>query len=46
MGATERGDVIVVAHRYFVEEPEERIRIISAKRATPRERREYEKIDK
>ena len=45
MGATERGDVIVVAHQYFVEEPEERIRIISARPATPRERRQYEKVE-
>lgn len=45
MGATERGDVIVVAHQYFVEEPGERIRIISARRATPRERRQYEKVE-
>jgi len=45
MGATEKGEVIVVAHQYFVEEPEERIRIISSRRATPRERRQYEKIE-
>ena len=45
MGATENGEVLVVAHLYFVEEPEERIRIISARRATPRERRQYEKIE-
>jgi uncharacterized DUF497 family protein len=45
MGATENGEVIIVAHQYFVEEPEERIRIISARRATPRERRQYEKIE-
>jgi uncharacterized DUF497 family protein len=38
IGATESAEVIVVAHLYFVEEPEERIRIISARRATPRER--------
>lgn len=45
MGATEKGEVIVVAHLYFVEEPDERIRIISARRATPRERRQYERIE-
>ena len=45
IGATESAEVIVVAHLYFVEEPEERIRIISARRATPRERRQYEKIE-
>ena len=45
MGATQRGDVVAVAHLYFVEEPEERIRIISARRATPQERRQYEKIE-
>ena len=45
MGAAKRGDVIVTAHLYFVEEPEERIRIISARRATPQERRQYEKIE-
>jgi uncharacterized DUF497 family protein len=45
MGATKNGEVIVVAHQYLVEEPEERIRIVSARRATPRERRQYEKIE-
>ena len=45
MGATENGKVIVVDHPYFVEEPEERIRIISARRATSKERRQYEKIE-
>ena len=45
MGSTQKGDVIVLAHLYFVEEPEERIRIISARRATPQERRQYEKIE-
>ena len=45
MGASENEEVIVVAHLYFVEEPEERIRIISARRATPQERRQYEKIE-
>jgi len=45
MGATQRGDVIVIAHLYFVEDPEERIRIISARLATPQERRQYEKIE-
>ena len=44
MGATEKGEVIVVAHLYLVEEPEERIRKISARPATPRERRQYEKV--
>jgi len=45
MGATENGEVVVVAHLYIVEEPEERICIISARRATSRERKQYEKID-
>ena len=45
MGATQAGDVLVVAHLYFVEEPGERLRIISARRATPQERRQYEKIE-
>jgi uncharacterized DUF497 family protein len=45
MGATQGGDVIVVAHLYYVEEPEERMRIISARQATPQERRQYEKIE-
>jgi pullulanase/glycogen debranching enzyme len=45
MGMTANGEVIVVAHQYFVEEPEERIRIISARLATPKERRQYEKIE-
>ncbi len=46
MGSAQSGDVIVVAHLYFVEEPEERIRIISARRTTPQERRQYEKIER
>jgi uncharacterized DUF497 family protein len=45
MGATESGEVVVVAHLYFVEEPEEKMRIVSARRATPRERRQYEKVE-
>ena len=45
MGTTTTGGVIVVAHLYFVEEPEERIRIIFARRATPRERKQHEKIE-
>ena len=45
MGATQRGDVIVVAHLYYVEETEERIRIISARSASPQERKQYEKIE-
>jgi len=45
MGATEKGEIIVVAHLYFVEEPEERMRIISARQATLRERKQYEKIE-
>jgi uncharacterized DUF497 family protein len=44
-GAGENGEIIVVAHRYFVEESEERIRMISARGATPEERRQYEKIE-
>ena len=38
MGTTATGEVIVVAHQYFVEEPEARIRILSARSATPKER--------
>lgn len=45
LGAAQTGDLIVAAHLYLVEEPEERMRIISARRATPRERRQYEKIE-
>ena len=45
METTATGELIVVAHQYFVEEPEERIRIISARIATPREKRQYEKIE-
>ncbi len=45
MGATQGGDILVVDHLYFVEEPEERLRIISPRHATPQERRQYEKIE-
>ena len=41
-----RGVVILtVVHAYPVEEQEERIRIISARKATPAERKRYEKND-
>ena len=45
MGTTATGEVIVVVHQYFVEDPEERIRIISARSSTLKERRQYEKIE-
>ena len=45
MGATQRGEIIVVAHLYYVEEPEERMRIVSARQATLRERKQYEKVE-
>ena len=44
LGATQAGEIIVVVHLYFVEEPEERIRIISARHATSRERKQYETL--
>ena len=37
--------VVVVAHTTVDEHGEETIRIISARRATPRERRYYEEVD-
>jgi hypothetical protein len=46
MGMTGNGEVIVVVHQYFVEEPEERIRSISARSVTPKERGQYEKIER
>jgi uncharacterized DUF497 family protein len=45
MGATQTREIIVVAHLYFVEEREESIRIISARHATPKEKRQYETLE-
>ena len=44
LGATKAGEIIIVVHLYFVEQPEERILIISARHATPRERKQYETL--
>jgi len=42
IGRTEKRRLIVAAHLYFDHEGEEVIRIISAREATPNERRQYE----
>ena len=42
IGSVESGMIVVVAHLYFTDEAEEVIRIISARRATAKERRQYE----
>ncbi len=44
LGATQAGEIIVAVHLYFVEEPEERIPIISVRHATHRERKQYETL--
>ena len=42
IGNTENRLVVVVAHLYFSDEAEEVIRIISARKATSKERKQYE----
>jgi uncharacterized DUF497 family protein len=42
IGSTKKSKVVVVAHLYFTEEGKEVIRIISARKATERERSFYE----
>ena len=42
VGATRKQTVVVVAHLYFTDEAEEIIRIISAREATSKERKQYE----
>jgi len=42
IGAIQEGDVLLVAHTPRDDEHDEVIRIISARKATPRERRVYE----
>ena len=42
VGSSQLGAIIVVAHLYFTDEAEEIIRIISAREATRKERKQYE----
>jgi len=42
LGSTKNGKIVVVAHLFFTEEGEEVIRIISARRASQKERSFYE----
>ena len=42
MGLTGGVVIILVAHTYFEEQGEETVRIISARKATPNERKRYE----
>lgn len=44
MGQAHDGDALVVAHLYVVEQEDEKIRIISARRATEKERKQYETV--
>ena len=44
MGQAHDGEVLIVAHLYSVEHEDERIRIISARRTTKKERELYEEI--
>ena len=45
VGQTQEGDVLVVAHLDVVEQEDEKIRIISARKATGTERKQYETIE-
>jgi uncharacterized protein len=42
VGTTKEKTIVVVAHLYFTDEAEEIIRIISAREATSKERKQYE----
>ena len=42
VGTTKEKAIVVVAHLYFTDEAEEIIRIISAREATSKERKQYE----
>ena len=44
IGQIQRAKVVVVANLFFTEDGEEVIRIISAREATPNERRQYEEV--
>ncbi|MDI6801047.1 MAG: HAMP domain-containing protein [Thermodesulfovibrionales bacterium] len=45
IGATTKGTVIIIGHLYYLtEDGEDRIRIITARKATKKEREQYEKI--
>jgi uncharacterized DUF497 family protein len=45
MGQALDGDILVVAHLYFVEQEDEKIRIISPRKATGTERKQYETVE-
>ena len=45
IGSTGNGEIIIAAYLYFFEEQEEKMRIISARAATPKERKQYETIE-
>ncbi len=44
IGATKKGTILVVGHLYSVTQEDEAIRIITARKATKKEREQYEKI--
>lgn len=44
IGATKKGKVLVVGHLYFIEEENEHIKIITARKATRKEREQYETL--
>ncbi len=45
IGAAKNGKIIVVGHLYRLTESEEAVRIITARKATNKERIQYEKIE-
>ncbi|MCL4492585.1 MAG: BrnT family toxin [Nitrospirae bacterium] len=44
LGTTKKGEIIVIGHLYFLTEDSEHIRIITARKATRKEREQYEKV--
>ncbi len=46
LGRLENLSILVVVHTWIVEDEDEDIRIISARKATPRERRFYEETER
>jgi uncharacterized DUF497 family protein len=46
IGATKKGKVLVVGHLYSMEEESEHIKIITARKATGKEREQYETVER
>lgn len=45
MGQAKGGEILVAAHLFDIEQKDEKIRIISARKATGTERKQYETVE-